>query len=335
MSNKINKKFTVGSLFAGIGGIDLGFQQAGFDIKWANEIDKNACKTYKKNFTHNLIEEDIHNLSPRKIPKVDVITSGFPCQAFSLAGYRKGFKDDRGNLFFETLRFIKTIKPKAFFLENVKNLYGHDKGNTFKVIRKSLIDSGYSFLTKIINTKDYSNIPQTRERIYIVGFKGESEFNKLNNYNDKFLSSKFKFPEKIPLMKKIYHILEKEKLSSKYYYDSSFMKGKLFHLLEEEVNDKKSIYQWRRQYVRKNMQNLSPTLTANMGMGGHNVPIILDDVGIRKLTPRECANLQGFPKTFNFPEELPDSQIYKQIGNAVTVKVVKNIAEEIFKVLNY
>lgn len=334
MNSNKNKKITVGSLFAGIGGIDLGFQQAGFDIKWANEIDKNACKTYKKNFRHNLLEEDIHNLSPKKMPKVDIITSGFPCQAFSLAGYRRGFKDDRGNLFFETLRFIKTIKPKAFFLENVKNLYGHDKGNTFKVIRESLIDSGYSFLTKIINTKDYSNIPQTRERIYIIGFKGESEFNKLNNYNDKFLSSKFKFPEKIPLKKKIYQILEKEKLSSKYYYDSSFMKGKLFHLLEEEVNDKKSIYQWRRQYVRKNMQNLSPTLTANMGMGGHNVPIILDDVGIRKLTPRECANLQGFPKNFDFPKELPDSQIYKQIGNAVTVKVVKNIANEMYKVLD-
>ena len=321
-------------MFAGIGGIDLGFQQAGFNILWANENDKNACLTYKKNFNHDLYQEDVHNLSPKKLPKVDIITSGFPCQAFSLAGYRKGFNDDRGNLFFETLRFIKAIKPKVYFLENVKNLYGHDKGNTFKIIRESLIDSGYSFITKIINTKDYSNIPQTRERVYILGFRGESDFNKLNNYDDKFISSRFKFPEKVPLKKKVYQLLEKNVENSKYYYDSTFMKGKLFHLLENEINDPKAIYQWRRQYVRKNKQNLCPTLTANMGMGGHNVPIILDDRGIRKLLPKECAALQGFPKKFKFPEHLPDSQIYKQIGNSVTVKVVRNIAGQIMKVLD-
>ena len=319
-------------MFAGIGGIDLGFQQAGFDIKWANEYDKNACNTYKENFKHLLLEEDVHNISPKNLNKVDIITSGFPCQAFSVAGYRKGFEDDRGNLFFETLRFINYLKPKAYLLENVKNLYGHDKGNTFKVIRESLIESGYSFITKIINTKDYSNIPQTRERVYIIGFKNESDFNKKNIYSDSFLSSKFSFPEKIKLNKKLKDFLDDEVDFEKYYYDENFMKGK-YHILQKEITDSKSIYQWRRKYVRENKNKLCPTLTANIGTGGHNVPIIIDKYGIRKLTPRECARFQGYPESFKFPDNVAIGQLYKQIGNSVTVQVVKRIALEIAKVM--
>lgn len=138
-------KYTVGSLFAGIGGIRIGFKQSGYEPLWANEIDKNACITYRLNLNHNLIENDIHNiLEPKDLGYADIITSGFPCQAFSVAGYRLGFKDPRGNLFFETARFIDAIKPKAYLLENVKNLVTHDNGKTFEVIKKVIKeDLGY------------------------------------------------------------------------------------------------------------------------------------------------------------------------------------------------
>ena len=142
-----NKKLTVGGLFSGVGGIEWAFERVGFDISWANEYDKYACKTYKLNHpNHNLIEEDIYKLDPKKMKSVDVLVGGFPCQAFSVAGYRKGFKDPRGNLFYEIARFIDElkVKPKALMLENVKNLSGHDKGNTRKAIEKILIDFGYS-----------------------------------------------------------------------------------------------------------------------------------------------------------------------------------------------
>ena len=319
-------------MFAGIGGIDLGFQQAGFNILWANEYDKNASKTYKENFNHRIYQEDVKLLRPKDLSKVDVITSGFPCQAFSVAGYRKGFQDDRGNMFFETLRFIKELRPKAYLLENVKNLYSHDKGNTFRVIRDSLIDSGYSFITKIMNTKDYANIPQTRDRVYIVGFRNESDFNLKNIYEDRFLSTNFSFPEKIDLSNKITDYLEDEIDFNKFYYDETFMKGK-YSLLQDQITDPTSIYQWRRKYVRENKSKLCPTLTANMGTGGHNVPIIIDKSGIRKLTPRECARFQGFPDSYKFPEKMALGQIYKQVGNSVTVEVIRRIAEKICKVM--
>jgi len=169
----MKEKYKVGSLFSGIGGICTAFKQADFEVSWANEFDKKACETYRENFKSiDLIEGDICKIKhPEKLGDVDVITSGFPCQAFSIAGYRKGFDDERGNLFFETARFIDRLKPKAFLLENVRNLTAHDNGNTFKVIedviRKKL---NYSFIPFVLDSKDYGNIPQTRSRIYIVGF---------------------------------------------------------------------------------------------------------------------------------------------------------------------
>lgn len=161
----------VGSLFAGIGGICKAFEKNGFTLTWANEIDKNACITYKENFNHELYEDDIHNLTLKEnikdLEPVDIITSGFPCQAFSVAGYQKGFDDPRGNLFFETAKIIEQIKPRAFLLENVKNLVGHDKGKTFKVIKDTITNKlGYSFIPFILNSMVHGNIPQNRERIY-------------------------------------------------------------------------------------------------------------------------------------------------------------------------
>jgi len=305
---------TVGSLFAGIGGIELGFIQNGFEILWANEIDKNAVITYKENFNHKLYHQDIKTLNEKEVEKVDIITAGFPCQAFSIAGYQKGFCDERGNLFFEILRFIDAVEPSVIFLENVKNLKSHDKGNTYKVIKESLEERGYYLKDAILNSCDYG-VPQNRERIYIVGFK------------DKKAYEAFSFPKPIPLKKGIRDLLEEE-VDDSFYYN----KNKYYETLKATMTNKDTLYQLRRVYVRENKSNLCPTLTANMGTGGHNVPLVLDDKDIRKLTPKECSRFQGYPENFKFPN-IAKSHLYKQIGNSVTVNVISAIAKEIKKAL--
>lgn len=245
--------YTVGSLFAGIGGICLGFEQAGAKVVWANEIDKNACVTYRTNFKDvNLIQGDIMELDAKTLPKVDILVAGFPCQPFSVAGYRKGFNDERGNLFFEVLRFISDIKPKAFLLENVKNLVSHDKGNTFKVIKECLKEEGYHIDYKVLNTCEYGGIPQNRERIYIAGFK------------DVQALDHFSFPNKIELSNTILDIVDvNSEVHKKYYYQNA----KCYETLKQNMNSQDTLYQWRRIYVRENKNKLCPTLTANMGTG--------------------------------------------------------------------
>ena len=321
---------TVGSLFAGVGGICQGFADAGFNVIWANDNDKFATLTYEANFAHNFDNTDIHTLNPSDFKKVDVITSGFPCQAFSIAGYQKGFKDCRGNLFFETMRFVKDLKPKAILLENVKNLKSHDKGKTFRIIEDCVRDYGYSFIPKVLNTMEYGNIPQTRERIFIVGFRDEADFDKAGS---KALCSRyFSYPSKIRLKKTVHNnILQKRKAEDRYYYTE---KSKYYKILKKQMKSKDTVYQWRRVYLRENKSGVCPTLTANMGTGGHNVPLVLDGYGIRKLTPRECARLQGFKDSFKLPEEVANTQLYKQMGNCVTVSVIKRIAQQIKKALD-
>ncbi len=326
MENNKNQ-YTVGSLFAGIGGICLGFKQAGFEVSWANEFDKNACKTYRANFDHDIIENDIHNIDPSRLSIVDVVTSGFPCQAFSIAGYRKGFRDSRGDLFFETMRFIDAVKPKAFLIENVKNLTTHDNGNTFKVIKEYILHSGYSFIPKVLNSAEYGNVPQNRERIYIVGFRGEADYRgEIDNKN--ICSNAFEFPEPLPLTIKCHDLLQKYMNKEEYSYEKYRNSNvKMYDMLHKFMTNNESVFQYRRIYVRENKSNVCPTLTANMGTGGHNVPLIKDKDEIRKLTPRECARLQGFPDSFILPErEVARGQLYKQMGNSVTVPVIKRIA---------
>lgn len=318
----MNDKKTIAGFFAGVGGIELGFEQAGFKPVFANEIDQKATITYSENHKGTpLIHDDIKNLSPRDLPKqVDVIAGGFPCQAFSVAGYRLGFEDPRGTLYFDLLNLIVAKKPQVVFLENVRNLVSHDSGNTFRVILESLEMNGYFVTWKILNAKDYGNIPQTRERIYIVAFRSKYAFDK------------FAFPKKVSLKQKLDDLIDFDtKVDEKYYYREN---RPMFETLVSEITSKETVYQWRRHYVRENKSRLSPTLTANMGTGGHNVPLILTKFGIRKLTPRECFNLMGFPKNFKLPTGLPDSQLYKQAGNAVVVPVIKAIAKEIAKALD-
>ncbi len=305
----------VGSLFAGIGGIDLGFKKAGFKIEWANEIDIKSCTTYKKNLKHNIICDDIKNINPALLASIDILTGGFPCQAFSIAGNKQGFNDERGAIFFELIRIVKQIKPRVVFLENVKNLKSHNEGKTLQYIIKTLEELGYFVTHNVLNTCEYSDLPQNRERVYIVAFKQQSDF------------VRFKFPQKEVKRKSIISLLENN-VADLFYYENS----KIYPLLKEAMTNKETCYQWRRQYVRENKNNLCPTLTANMGTGGHNVPLILDDTGIRKLTPRECARLQGFPDDFAFPE-YSNAVLYKQLGNSVSVPVVEKIARNILLAL--
>ncbi len=306
-------------LFAGVGGIRLGFEKAGFKTVFANDFEAKCKDTYDMNFKDSkLVVEDIRKIGIDDLPEFDFLLGGFPCQAFSIAGYREGFKDrkDRGNLFFDVAKIIEERKPKGFLLENVKNLRSHDGGRTFEIIENTLKNLGYHIKSKVLNSMEYGNIPQNRERIYIVGFRDK------NHYDN------FNFPESIKLTKKITDLLEDD-VPEKYYYNGKPLYKKLYGVIKDEGK----VYQWRRQYVRENKKGVCPTLTANMGTGGHNIPIIKDKKGIRKLTPLECARIQGFPNDFKLPN-ISDSALYKQFGNSVSVPVIEAIARQILKAIN-
>lgn len=305
-------------LFAGVGGVRLGFEHAGFTTVFANDFEKSCKQTYDLNFSKTpLTVEDIWKLDISALPQFDVLLGGFPCQAFSIAGYRKGFRDEkgRGNLFFRIAEILEARRPKAILLENVKNLCGHDEGKTFKVIMETLANLGYYTKTAVLNSRTHGNVPQNRERIFIAGFLDPKK------------TEAFQFPAEIPLTKSFKEFLSKN-VESKYYYS-----GKpLFKKLKKDVVSEDIVYQWRRKYVRANKKGVVPTLTANMGAGGHNVPIIKDAGGIRKLTPKECFRLQGFPESFQLPS-ISDTKLYHQAGNSVTVAVIARIARNMMRVL--
>jgi len=319
---------TFADFFCGIGGIRLGFEKASerFKCVYSNDIDEKALITYRHFFNFhncdNVVQKSIIDIDCKDIPEFDILVGGFPCVSFSIAGNMKGFEDERGQLFFELIRILREKKPKAFLFENVKNLKTHLKGETFKIIKKCIMKEGYFFKAKVMNTTEYGNLPQNRERIYLVGFR------------DKRTAEKFHFPKEIPLTETVYSCLDTndEKVPDKYYYtENSAIYEKLKEGVVEHIRTNK-VYQYRRTHVRENKSGVCMTLTANAGMGGHNVPIILDDFGIRKITPKEAFNLQGFTNV-SFPN-ISDSCLYKQIGNSVSVPVIKRIAENIEKVLN-
>lgn len=311
------------SFFAGVGGIDLGFEETGFfETIYANEFDPYPVKTYEENFNLKVDCRDIREVKAEEIPDFDVMLAGFPCQAFSIAGRRQGFDDEkgRGSLFFELVRIIKSKQPQIIFLENVKNLVAHDNGNTFLVIVNELKKEGYHVKYSVLNAMEYGNIPQNRERIYIVAFKNREHW------------KNFEFPMPIKLTSKLSDIINfTSKIDDKYYYTQGKYKGDLYEKLVEAMDDDQAIYQWRRKYVRKNKSGVVPTLTANQGEGGHNVCLIKTKHGIRKMTPHECFNTQGFSKEFRLPKNMSDAKLYKQAGNSVCVSVIKRIASEIGK----
>lgn len=301
----------VGSLFAGIGGIDLGFKQTGFDILWANEIDRDACKTYKLNFPEtNLFEGDIRKLNAAKLEKVDIITAGFPCQPFSVCGSQRGFRDDRGNLFFEIMRIADVVQPKIIFLENVANLVEHDKGRTFNVIHNELVSRGYYLRYLVADACDYG-IPQHRTRTYLLAFRNVEQ------------CESYCFPEKVKLEKRVFDIIDKSII-----VDDSFYLPKntpKYDKIAKAINDDNQIYRFSDYGVQAGKDGICFTLKANMGTWYDRVPIIKDNYGIRTITPLECLALMGFPKDFLIAD-IPLKSAYKQIGNSVCVPLIKKLS---------
>lgn len=310
---------SVCSLFSGIGGIDLGFIQAGFDIVWANEMDAAACRTYRHNFPNtNLIEGDIKRIATSDIPDCDVLTAGFPCQPFSIAGLQKGFKDRDGNLFFEITRIIDAKRPKVVFLENVPNLMEHDDGKTFLVIFNGLAQFGYTVYYRVLASNDYGNLPQIRKRIYIVAIR-EDISNRL-----------YQYPEPMELTLKSSDIINRSVKQHDIYY---YTEGKMYDRLVAHMKDRKAIYRITDTEVRWTKNQMCPTLTANMGTHKDRVHVVWDDYGIRKMTLREGLDFQGFPKEFYFPNTIAIDDAYKQIGNTVSVPVIARLATKIKEML--
>jgi len=317
-----NYSFKFIDLFAGIGGFRLALQNVGGKCVFTSEWNNEAQKTYRENFGEvpfgDITKERNKNYIPEKF---DILCAGFPCQAFSIAGYQKGFADTRGTLFFDIEQIVEKHKPKVVFLENVKNLVSHDNGKTFKTIIETLEQKlGYKTFAKVLNSATHANVPQNRERIFIVAFDPKQ----VRNF------AKFEFPKEMKLTKTIHDFLEKGKQEEIYYYKQDHQ---YYPELAKTMLSQDTVYQWRRVYARENKSNLCPTLTANMGSGGHNVPLIKDNFGIRKLTPRECFAFQGYPIDKYILPKLANSKLYMQAGNSVTTTLIERIANQIVKVL--
>ena len=321
-------------LFAGIGGIRLGFEQAfgnNIETVFVSELDKFAQQTYKDNFGGD-IHGDITKIEEKQIPKFDICLAGFPCQAFSIAGVggngREGFNDNfkgrnRGNLFLDVVRICEYHKPKVIFCENVKGLVMHDKGNTFRVIRQAFRDIGYQVFWKVLNSKDFG-VPQNRERIYIVAFR------------DDLNVGEFVFPQGNGQSVCIRDILEDAPIPSRYYLSTAYIDALKAHKERHESKGNGFGYEIR------DLDGISGTIVCG-GMG-HERNLIVDHrehsmipethikgeinkEDIRKMTPKEWARLQGFPDTYQF--NLADTHTYKQLGNSVSVNVIREIAEKI------
>lgn len=319
-------------LFAGIGGIRLGFEQAfGNSIKtvFVSEWDKKAVETYKANFDDGIhVTGDITKVREEDIPQHDILLAGFPCQAFSLAGQKKGFEDARGTLFFDVARIVKKHKPKVVFCENVKNLVNHDRGRTFKVIKGVLEELGYRVFYQVLNSKDFG-VPQNRERIYIVAFRND------------IAPQTFSFPLKTDDTKVIRDIVEEHEVSPKYYLSTAYLASLKRHKERHaakgngfgyEIRDVDAIAgaivcggmgRERNLIVDNRLTNFTPVT---------HIKGEINTEYIRKMTPREWARLQGFPDNFKFV--VADTHLYKQFGNSVTVPVIEAIAENIKTYLN-
>ncbi len=299
-----NAKFTFIDLFAGIGGIRMGFEDAKGECVFTSEWDTPAQKTYQANFGE-IPYGDITKIDPEEIPSFDMLLAGFPCQPFSQAGLKKGFEDTRGTLFFDIARIVKHHKPSVVFLENVRNLGSHDKGNTLKVILKTLEDLGYKVFTRLYNAKDFG-VPQNRVRIYIIAFKDNVDF---------------KFPKEPKIPTKLGDILEK-KVDNKYTISDKLWAG---HQRRKKEHKEKgngfgySLFNEKSEYTS--------TISARYYKDGSEILIEQKGKNPRKLTPKEASRLQGFPENFIIP--VSDAQAYKQFGNSVAVPVIRTLAKEI------
>lgn len=325
-------KYKAIDLFAGIGGIRLGFNEAfgkSVETVFVSEWDEFAQKTYKENFHDQFdIAGDITKIKEEDIPKFDICLAGFPCQAFSIAGQHGGFNDNfkgmnRGNLFLEVVRICEYHKPSVIFCENVKGLVMHDRGRTFRVIRQAFRDIGYQVFWKVLNSKDFG-VPQNRERIYIVAFR------------DDLNVGEFIFPKGKNCDVSIRDIMEKAPIPSKYYLSDVYVETLRRHKARHQAKGHGFGYEIR------DLDGIAGTLVCG-GMGRErnlivdhrehskipetHIKGVINNEDIRKMTPREWARLQGFPDSYKLT--LADTHLYKQLGNSVTVNVIKAVAEQI------
>lgn len=309
---------TVGSLFAGIGGIDLAFLQTGCNVLWAIECDHACCKTYRHHFRDTpLIESDVRAIDPKALPRINVLTAGFPCQPFSVAGKRRGFSDPRGQLIYEVGRFVGALQPEYVLLENVPHLLEHDNGKSFLTVHDILSECGYSIRYRVLRASEYGGIPQIRDRVFLIAFKDQEQ------------CDRFCFPDKMQLAQSIEDVIHRNiKQNDVYYYreDDPF-----YRKAAPIVRRKDSVYRVYHESIKITQNYMCPTLTASMGTRNNQVPLIIDDYGMRKLTLRECLAFQGFPPDFYFPRSITLEDAYKQIGNSVCVPVVRRLAEKIMQ----
>lgn len=320
----MDKRFTFIDLFAGIGGFRIALEHFGGECVFSSEIDENARQVYQKNFSE-LPHGDITQIHEKIIPDHDVLCAGFPCQAFSVSGKRLGFKDARGTLFFDIARIVKKRKPKIVFLENVKNFYKHDQGKTFSVVKSTLESLGYDVHFKVICSSD-QGVPQSRERIYIVAF------------HRKLKVRDFQFPKNAKIKRSVEDILiklgkaEREKLQIKrkdiqfYRHDKKIENPhRPFQIgIINKGGQGERIYSIKAQAI---------TLSAQGGGAAAKTGAYLINGVVRRLHPKECLGLQGFPKKYKLHAN--DNVSYKQLGNSVSVPVLKNIFKEIMKQTNF
>tara|TARA_B100001175_G_scaffold137382_1_gene116779 strand:+ start:2728 stop:3678 length:951 start_codon:yes stop_codon:yes gene_type:complete len=304
-------------LFCGIGGFRLGLEKVGAECVFSADNDPYCCKVYFDNFGEDPFH-DLTTIDPNMIPDHEILCAGFPCQPFSIGGFRKGFEDTRGTLFFDILRILKKKKTKSFILENVKGITNHDKGNTIKVIRQELDKMGYNLFEKVLNVSDYG-LPQNRERWYCIGFRKDLEI------------SDFNFPKKIKLKRTLNDIVNTEvkdhKISS-IAYNHLRNNIKKYNLKTHSIDYKNNytiVTEARKTRASIRRDGISPCLTAKMGTGGNNVPMIYELK--RKLTVKECLALMGFPNKYIIRNNY--SQSYKQIGNSICVSIVEKLGKEL------
>ena len=311
-----NPTFTFIDLFAGIGGIRIPFQENGGACVFSSEWDKFSQKTYYANFGE-VPTGDITKIEAKDIPDFDILLGGFPCQPFSQAGLHKGFDDTRGTLFFEIERILQEKRPKAFLLENVKQLKGHDKGRTFRIIMEHLAALNYHAEAKILRAADFG-VPQNRERIYIVGFDKE-HYNIPDDYT-------FPYPEPLCTPTRVGDVLE-EAVDEKYTISDKLWEGHQRRRKDNREHGKGFGYS-----LFNEDSPYTSTISARYYKDGSEILIEQKDKNPRKLTPRECARLQGFPDEFVIP--VSDAQAYKQFGNSVAVPVIRAVATQILHEMN-
>jgi DNA (cytosine-5)-methyltransferase 1 len=318
------RSFSLIDLFAGTGAFSVVALRSGrIEPVFANDFDSPSKLAYDLNVSsHKLELNNIMHLESEKLPHCDILTAGFPCQSWSLAGLRKGFDDERGQLFWKLLEIIKMKRPRMAILENVKGLLSQNDGQSFEMIKDSLVGLGYKIKYEVLNTCIHTDIPQNRERVFIMCFLNQVD------------CDRFCFPMPLTTPNRPISDFIDMSVDDKYFYDERYGCFNELVVDMERTFEDNAIYQYRRSHTRENKSNVCPTLTANMGTGGHNVPLIrYADGRIRKLTPRECFRLQGFPDEYRLPEVLSDAKLYHLAGNAVSMCLIEKIFNQLLLVL--